>query len=436
MSDKSNIKIAILLVTAVVAAAFGGHLLIERRLAGTMTIVTIPSGAAVYLDGTFQGTTPITIERVQLGFRHLLVAKEGYDHWDRLVNIDSRERWSLHLVLSDQRIRAVWTRRVAGSLFAPLVLVGERLYVSSVADGLFVLERQTGEIVWQFDPDEMSFTSPLVDEKSVYLLAFDGTARALDRADGSLLWSEELGETIAAGRRAILKGEAIYLASGDGTVLHRVDAFGSEQWALGARERPSHLQSTIQIVALGKATVALYLLQPTGRILLFVPRDGRLITERSLPILPLAVDKYENTIYVIGELHRGTYRLLALCASDLSIVWQSRITARPTIVVAAGKAVAVGTTTGAVQLFDAADGKERWIYQTGEEITAVVVTERKVYAGTARMSLFALEESSGTIHWRVDVGSQVITMIPSPKGLYVATRDGTVRLLSTILPVR
>lgn len=429
MRDRSNAKTAVLLIVFLIAGAFAGHFLIDHRLAGTISITTFPAGANIYLDGEFLGTTPISIESVQRGFRDLLITKEGYDPWTRLVNIEPREHWSLHLVLADQRIRPQWMHRLTVSLFSPMILAKDRLYLSSVADGLFALDRHSGEIVWRFNPGRMSFTTPLIGEESIYLLAFDGTISAVDRSNGHLIWTAKLGVSIASGQRALLRNGMIYVLTDDGTVLHRIDAASRTKRPVERLNAVDHLRVRVQAVALGKVADVLYLLQPTGRILLVDRFDGRFIAAKSLPLLPLAITASDHFIYILAEMERDSYRLLALNTNDLSLAWERRIAERPTTIVTVGERIAVGTMAGTMQMLNTADGKEYWIYQTGEEITNLVITGDDVYAGTADGSIFAVDSISGAIRWRADVHSAVITLIPALEGLYVATRDGTIRLL-------
>lgn len=429
MRDKSNAKVAVLMIAFFIASAFGGHFLIDHRLAGTISIITTPSGANVYLDDEFLGMTPISIENVQRGFRALLITKEGYDPWTRLVNIEARERWSHHLVLADQQIRPLWTHRLPASLFAPMLLVEDRLYLVSVADGLFGLDRHSGEVIWRFNPDELSFNAPLIGEESIYLLAFDGTISAVDRSNGHLLWSAELGVPIAAGRQALLSNGMIYVLANGGTILHRIDATSHTKWPVEGLNAADPLCTGKQVVTLGKVADVLYLLQPTGQILLFEQLDGRFIATQSLPLLPLAITEGSHFIYILAEMERDSYRLLVLNANDLSLAWDRKITERPTTIVAVGERVAVGTMTGDIQMFNAIDGKEYWSYQTEEEITAIAITDNEVYAGTADGSIFALDGISGAFRWRADAGSAVITLISTPEGLHSATRDGRVSLL-------
>jgi hypothetical protein len=58
-------------------------------LAGSLTVSSDPAGAAVYLDGTFAGQTPINLARLAAGDHRVRVVKDGYLENGRIVNVAS-----------------------------------------------------------------------------------------------------------------------------------------------------------------------------------------------------------------------------------------------------------------------------------------------------------------------------------------------------------
>ena len=55
---------------------------------GTLTLTSSPSGAAVYIDGSYYGTTPLTVE-LSAGSHRVSMQKSGYDSWSSTVSISS-----------------------------------------------------------------------------------------------------------------------------------------------------------------------------------------------------------------------------------------------------------------------------------------------------------------------------------------------------------
>jgi serine/threonine protein kinase len=67
---------------------------------GTLTITSSPSGASVYLDGFYVGTTPITTPNVTSGAHALRVTLAGYDNYTTSVVIEAGETKSATATLT------------------------------------------------------------------------------------------------------------------------------------------------------------------------------------------------------------------------------------------------------------------------------------------------------------------------------------------------
>ena len=56
---------------------------------GSVRILSLPAGAAVYLDGEYRGTTPATVTAVPAGNHTLEVRADGYERWTAPVTIEA-----------------------------------------------------------------------------------------------------------------------------------------------------------------------------------------------------------------------------------------------------------------------------------------------------------------------------------------------------------
>jgi hypothetical protein len=54
---------------------------------GTLTIITTPSQAEVYVDGGFVATTPVSNLQLEAGFHKIDIQKSGYKTWTRNVQV-------------------------------------------------------------------------------------------------------------------------------------------------------------------------------------------------------------------------------------------------------------------------------------------------------------------------------------------------------------
>ena len=67
----------------------------EIQETGTISITSEPSGAEIYLDGEYQGTTPMTISDVILGDHKIELKKSGYEDWSASVSVKADETESV-----------------------------------------------------------------------------------------------------------------------------------------------------------------------------------------------------------------------------------------------------------------------------------------------------------------------------------------------------
>jgi hypothetical protein len=56
---------------------------------GSIDVSSSPSGASIYVDAEYQGTTPDTVEGLDIGSHKLLLKKSGYDDWAKVVKVTS-----------------------------------------------------------------------------------------------------------------------------------------------------------------------------------------------------------------------------------------------------------------------------------------------------------------------------------------------------------
>jgi hypothetical protein len=54
---------------------------------GSLDLTSSPSAASVYLDGTLMGTTPLTIDDLDVGSYKLILKKDGYSDWMRTAKV-------------------------------------------------------------------------------------------------------------------------------------------------------------------------------------------------------------------------------------------------------------------------------------------------------------------------------------------------------------
>lgn len=90
-----------------------------RRLMFGSLAISKPESTTVYLDDTFAGTAPFSLELLRAGEYNLLATKQGYHDYTELITIDPNGKHSLELSMERQKDTKWWLYRIG-----PAVLVG------------------------------------------------------------------------------------------------------------------------------------------------------------------------------------------------------------------------------------------------------------------------------------------------------------------------
>lgn len=67
---------------------------------GSILVSSTPSGAEIYLDNQYRGTTPATIAGVSAGSHILEVREPGYERWVQAVNVTAEDSEIITIVLT------------------------------------------------------------------------------------------------------------------------------------------------------------------------------------------------------------------------------------------------------------------------------------------------------------------------------------------------
>lgn len=278
----------------------------------------------------------------------------------------------------------LWSSPVQGRpYYAPLV-IGDTVLVAVVEGTLYALDRATGRVRWRWRPDGWLAAAPVVSDGLVYVSPVvnqpdPAFVYALDVATGRLLWRTGLPET--AGQRLAVHGDSLYavIPNGGGLIaLDRRDR--AELWRQPLEGQPS----SAPVVT----NDAVYLVCARSRFNPAawedVPDDGG-----ALP------DPYAHSAV-----------LVAVRAQDGAPHWERAIGAEGVVThagepVAAGEAIYVGASDGALYAFDATSGAARWRTQTGGDLLSTpTVMGDTVCVGASDGYVYALDTATGQERWR------------------------------------
>ncbi|HJJ29236.1 MAG TPA: PEGA domain-containing protein, partial [Methanocorpusculum sp.] len=113
-----NIALIVLCVAIILASGYA-------LLAGTVTISTNPTGADIYFDDNYVGTSPQYIQNVMAGSHSICAMKDGYETAYQVVKVDVQETVSKDIVMKKQTGSLLLTANVDGAaVYADKTLIG------------------------------------------------------------------------------------------------------------------------------------------------------------------------------------------------------------------------------------------------------------------------------------------------------------------------
>lgn len=137
------------------------------------------------------------------------------------------------------------------------------IYVGSLYDGLYAIDTQTQQVLWQFDPPPHINGSVVVANDTVYCSNQDGGLHAVDLRTGAQKWYFETGGSISAGSAPVVAGGTVYIGSYQGDFYALDSETGEEEWVFQTRsliQTDAAVDETRGLVLIGTAGGSLYAL--------------------------------------------------------------------------------------------------------------------------------------------------------------------------------
>ena len=88
---------------------------------GYIKVESEPSGAEVYLDGDYTGTTPKKIDDVSTGYHTIVLKKSGYEDWSTSVYFTSGSAESIYASMTPSILVPIWLVAIVAAL--PLIFI-------------------------------------------------------------------------------------------------------------------------------------------------------------------------------------------------------------------------------------------------------------------------------------------------------------------------
>ena len=273
-----------------------------------------------------------------------LVYIAGYN--GMIYKIDASTRLS-----TDRRVNETNPQSIVGGP----VVVGDRLYLGSAGithgGNIYALNTAALEEEWRFETGGKVWSTPVIEDDTLYIGSLDKKLYALDASDGTKKWDFTTEGAIIS--TPFVYDNTIYFGSFD-RHLYAVDTDGSLKWKFMADSwfwsRPVVYDDTVYAACLD------------GKTYLFNAESG---------------DK-------INEFDLG-----------------SPISSSPVL---AGSSVIIASEEGAVYAIDTGTNQLRLLSELGEAVHAPLSTsEGVVYIYTGGQNLYALDAESGATLWSIAI---------------------------------
>jgi outer membrane protein assembly factor BamB len=274
--------------------------------------------------------------------------------------------------------RRIWSRGLGSLIEFPAVVADGRAYIGNWKGTIYALSMRSGKVSWRYTPPgggKMA-SSPAVVGDRLVVHGMDGRVRVLDRFNGRLLWSTDVGSPIESS--PVVHGGVDYFGAWNGRV-----------YALDLRTRRFR----------------------------WVRSFGAKITSSA-------------ALYG-GRLYIGDYgaRVMALTQSTGRVLWSRGVNGRVygTPAIAAGRVFVPSSTGGSLTAFSTS-GRYLWSRSTGAYVySSPAVAKGRVYVGSYNGRLYCFSARSGTTLWSVPVGGAISGAITLVGGVaYAGSTRGSI----------
>jgi len=380
-----------------------------------LKVSVVPADAHVVLAGEDLGQGSVTLQYSPRAKCTLLVTREGYADWKRVL--DGPQDAAIEVALSKP---TRWTYESDASIDAPPVVQSGVVYVAGRDRRLTALSVADGGVQWS-RPLGMygDVAAPAIaTAQGIFVATSRGDAMFVGASSGDLLWKKDVGAGVE--RRSALVGADVVVVPGDDGSLTAYDVAGAALWTTGvgvAKSAPAAIDSKVFCFVDNKGGLAL----ADARTGVHLP-DARLpISLRGSPVIEggrawsMADD--QSLREIAAPAMRPLHRYAVTSPTDLP----------PTV---ADEHAYVACTDGVICAFRSS-GEPLFTSKIDEPPSAAPAWSKgRLYVPGQKGRMYVLDAEKGALVWRFDAKSRITATPTIVDGtIYVPTAAGTLYAL-------
>jgi outer membrane protein assembly factor BamB len=228
------------------------------------------------------------------------------------------------------------------------------------------------------------------DGSRVYVPLASESLVALDWASGDMVWSTHLKATSAP----VTANGVVYI--GTATSIQVLDGTnGDAQWTATTEATQLLCLAGTRLVAIGTTSVRAF--DATSGM----PQWTQHLDDAGEP---LGAQAYGDAVIV--SFAKGAVRRLAL--DDGHIVWTRSVEPRPGPPLVARNTVYIGSADNRFYALALKDGKVRWSWRTGGDVTGAAADAKSVYYTGLDAVVRAINPGNGNQKWKRDIGTRAV----------------------------
>ncbi|MFN7950483.1 MAG: PQQ-binding-like beta-propeller repeat protein [bacterium] len=281
-----------------------------------------------------------------------------------------------------------WELRVGRVTWSSPAIDDDTVYIGLEDGALLAVDARSGKRVWRYRTGGAVLSSPAIDGELVLVGSEDQNLHAVDRKVGVARWTAPLGSAVTSS--PLVKGGRIFVGSWDENLYCLSEKDGAVLWShpTGGRvwSSPALADDTVVVAS------------ASGYILALDPRDGsrkwrfkarnRIYSTPAIAHGMVFVGCHDGNLYAI-DMKTGKRRY--------AVETKDKIRSSPAVV--EGK-VLFGSEDGKFHCIDALSGEQRWVFDAKGGIdSSPAVSGDTVLFGTLANRVHALDVNNGRERW-------------------------------------